>query len=374
VEIHADEPLVNPERLHPHSSKVVQISDWRKDLDDTEASIALKYLATRGEVEVLGGIGTLTPPEQRARAGRYIFDQLGFTNIPVGVGSSSPKVRGEDIQPYEFGGIPKDVPIPTESAAEVLDKLLRGAEDSSLTILMLAQFKDLHDYLASAQEARDLFRKKVKDIIIMGGVKTTESGEIMLNEKGFMVPDTSANYDFNMEAAEFVIDFLQENSISTTFLSRYAARAAGLLTHTAVDAIAKTGHPLGLEIEDGYRRGMEDLWRRVKLDIKDPGRGLPERCDEQWFSDSFCFGEPINENEPIYPQVKQVLAYDELAAIAASPKRFKVLFDPLEIAINHTKHRVIGVSKEKNGLKNPDAAKRFLEECLVTGLQESLQS
>src|SRR5579859_719518 len=87
------EPVAHPEVLHMRPSKVVQISDWRKDLDDTEASIALKYLSTRGEVDLLGGVGTLTPPDQRARAGRYIFDQLGFTNVPVGVGSSSPKVR-----------------------------------------------------------------------------------------------------------------------------------------------------------------------------------------------------------------------------------------------------------------------------------------
>jgi inosine-uridine nucleoside N-ribohydrolase len=171
------------------------------------AAITLgSYLAKNHVFEMKGVVSTLTPAAKRAQLARYTLDAVGLKSVPVGVGSDLPTLAKEHIHPYEFRGLP-DQPMQCDAASKVFENTLKAANDLSLNFLVIAAFTDLSNYLKMSQEAQELFKRKVKKVVIMGGVAITEAGEAVLNKDRLIIPDTSANYQFDPEAASYAFKF-----------------------------------------------------------------------------------------------------------------------------------------------------------------------
>jgi inosine-uridine nucleoside N-ribohydrolase len=347
---------------------LVALTDIGRDPDDMIAMVLGSALSTNQQIDIKAVISTLTPAARRAQLARYTLDSVGLPDVPVAVGSDLPVLKEADVHPYEFRGLPEqrtDYP----NASELIKETLRSAKDASLTMLVIASFTDLSQYLTSSQEAQELLQKKVKRLVIMGGVKT-ENNQVVLNEKGFMTPDTSSNYEYDRDAASYALDFFQTAKIPMTFVSRYAAYAAQLSRET-FDEIAETEHPLGVWLKDMNQEAFASLWERANLPPDHPARGgLPARCDRNWFIHTFCGGEEIGQGQSVWEHIKTISVYDPIATLATSPSHVEEFFIPTEVVTNDTTHTIIGVSPQETGVKNPSALQAFMKKSLVTTLQK----
>ena len=82
------------------------------------------------------------------------------------------------------------------------------------------------------------------------------------------------------------------------------------------------------------RKSIEDLWRRA---CSPPGagrRGLPGRCNHQWFCDTFCegLGAERTGTDPIWDLIKSFNMYDSVALLAAVPVLRDQFFEPSYVA------------------------------------------
>jgi inosine-uridine nucleoside N-ribohydrolase len=348
--------------------KTLVFTDIGRDCDDMAALVLGSYLTKDHVLKIEGVVSTLTPAAKRAQLARYTLDTVGLVSVPVGVGSDLPSVAEEDIHLYEFRDLP-DQPMQSKRASTVLERTLRQAEDGSLNFLIIAAFTDLSNYLKSSGDARKLFKQKVKRVVIMGGVKITKEGEAALNEKGFMVPDTSANYQYDPDAASYAFDFFQTSKVPMTLVSRHAVYEAQLPRET-LDALARTGHPIGRWLRDMSQEAFTSLWERANLPVDNTKRSLPARCDRKWFLTTFCEGEPIQEGESVWRYIKKISVYDPIAMLACAPTYRERFFHPTTVVINDTYHLIIGLSAQQTGIKNAKDLQKFMTNSLIAALKE----
>jgi hypothetical protein len=119
-----------------------------------------------------------------------------------------------------------------------------------------------------------------------------------------MVPDTSANYQFDPDAASYALDFFQTSKVPMTLVSRHAVYEVPLSRET-LDELAKTEHPIGRWLQEKYEKSFESLWERVNLPIDNHKRALPARCDKNWYLSQFCEGKQIQGDKFDWPHIKK---------------------------------------------------------------------
>jgi len=357
------------EVLQDRPENTVVLTDIGRDSDDMMALVLGSRLVRDRTMDIKGVVSTLTPASRRAQLARYTLDMVGLSDVPVGVGSNIPSLGEDQVHPYEFRGLPYRTEQKV-TGSQIFERTLRQVGDHSLNFLVIASFTDLSLYLARTQDAQELFRKKVKNVIIMGGV-AVDDGQVIRNGKGFFIPDTSANYQFDPEAAASAFDFFQASNIPMTLVSRHAVNAAQLPRET-LDTLGETGHPVGQWLKNVSEEGFNSLWERSNLPADDPSRALPARCDRAWFITTFCGGEQVQPGDPIWPHIKSISVYDPIAMLAVSPSLSETFFAPTEVLTMGTQHRIIGVSPEQTGVKNPGELQSFIRNGLVRALQESL--
>lgn len=376
------------ERLPGGTERIIALTDIGRNADDMIA-FALAG-ALRDEVDLQGVITTLVPAQKRAQTVRYTLDNLGLQHVPASVGTDIPYSGSEKKdQQYQFTHLPPNQPEIQEKGTDVLDRLLRDADDKSLTILGIAGLTDLATYLTN-NENRDLFTRKVKKVVIMGGVGTKQNGELDVDEQtGYLKPDSSANYGYDSTAATDVFRVLQKSDIPMHLVSRHAA-AATSLPKALFDQMEQTGNPIGAWIKDAEQKGLASLFLRCRLPIRDPRRGeLPDRCDEAWFRSNFCSGNdtskitiPIEEGENyfnilddadfinnVWEKIGAIPPGDPLALIVCSPALVERFFTPTMYEVNGVRHMVYGVSKDQRGIKDAEGLKNFLSEKLLEALK-----
>lgn len=380
TQISSGDSHVNVQALSPSEARLFEqarticktlvLTDIGRDQDDMAALVVGSDLTrNHGVLKIEGVIATLTPAVKRTQLAGYTLKEVGLKSVPVGVGSDLPSLAKEDVHPYEFEGLPPDLPTQYDTASTVFERVLQDAKDSSLTSLNIAAFTDLSHYLDSSPRAQELFKRKVERAVIMGGVKT-ENGQVALNDKGFMVPDDSANYEFDRDAAAHAFDFFQTSKIPMTLVSRHAVYEVPLSRET-LDQLAATGRPIGIWLRENYKEGFKSFWDRLTLTTDNPKRALPARCNRDWFSSMFCEGKQIQGDRFDWQHIKKIYPYDAVAMLACPPSYRKRFFDPTTVVINDTHHDIIGLSREKRGIKKSQAQElqALLKNSLIAGLR-----
>ena len=119
------------------------------------------------------------------------------------------------------------------------------------------------------------------------------------------------------------------------------------------------------------------LWQKARAPAGDPARkGLPERCDREWFSRTFCGGADLTEVGPdmIWPHVKSLNFYDPLTLLAAVPACLKRFFKPVSKVWNGAEHIVIGTENDAGTgcIRDAVALRRFLLDSLKYSLAVSM--
>ena len=189
--------LIARKRLRQPPMKVLVIMDPGQDLDDEMFLVMLRALADRKLVECLGVVTTLAPSEMRAELARGTLRELGM-QVPVGAGSDG----GSKGDTAMMEGLEYMVEgrITEHSGMGLMRSVLEDALPNSITMVIVSSLKDMAELLQS-EEA--LCVKKLKEVVIMGGVQPCVPG-------GLLEPDSAHNNMFDVDSSKFVHEQCQQ--------------------------------------------------------------------------------------------------------------------------------------------------------------------
>jgi len=351
-------------------ARIISITDPGKDPDDENTMVVLGNFTLQGAVTLLATVANLAPEKIRAQLTRVTYDLLGMRKIDTGVGTNCTQhitFNPNDYQwqaPY-LRSAKNETNTKIEGGQKLLLKEFGKAKDKSITLLLISGMTDAAQFLFKNQS---LFLKKIKEVVIMGGVKR-DGGKILTNDYGLMEPDSAANNAFDMYSAEYLYETLQEKKVTMWILTREAAYAARF-PRSIYDEMAKTGHPVGIRLKEMQNTSIQNLWTRANMSVNSKLRELPPRCDKNWFCNTFCGGQckNLNGNDDIWKYIESFILYDPMTLIAAIPKYRNVYFTPVEIKVKGTVHYLIGLSKQVHGIKYPDALRGFIHSQIVEAL------
>jgi hypothetical protein len=174
-----------------------------------------------------------------------------------------------------------------------MSEVLEAADERSLTIVVVSSLKDVAGLL---QREEALFVRKVKEVVIQGGVKPFDEAE----PGALLEPDTAHNNEFDHEASAFFYRRCQELNVPLIIVSRFCAYQCQM-PRKIYDDMAATGSSIGKHLKDSQASSIEQLWKRANAEGV-ARTGLPPRCDRTWFCDTFCGGEGKERDgsEPIW--------------------------------------------------------------------------
>lgn len=342
-------------------TNIVIIGDFGKDLDDEHALVVAAGLQKAGYIKLLAVIGNLAPAEGRAAIAKGTLNNLGMSNVPVGVGLSvfeGIEYPYEDKVPYiDFDGL--------FNGSELMVEILTDAENKSITLVLQSGLSDASKLL---REHEDLFVEKIKSVVIMGGVQN-HCSNISLTGK-FLQPDDANNVTYNWSDGVWLYARLQELHVPMVIITRNAAYGCQI-PFVIYDDMEKTGNPVGVCLKGRQQPSLEHLWKAACAPENADIRGtLPPRCNREWFIDTFCDGnDPGQSVESIWSYTGCFNLYDPINLIAAIPEIRDKFFNWETVNVMGTSHIVIGVSPDNNGIKDEAGLREFMISMEVNGLR-----
>jgi hypothetical protein len=236
--------LASPARGVP---LVILDTDYRSDVDDVGALATLHAFEDLGWARILGVVATTTGPHVVA-AIDAVNTFYGRTNIPVGLIAEDSRFNttlgDDDYAPLladraRFPSERTNADAPESTA--LYRRLLNGAADQSVTIVVVGAQTAVHRLLRSgsrhggddiAQTGKELVRRKVRELVLMGGHFT---------DPGF----AEFNITLDVVAAQEIAGRWPSPIMYSGF-----ERGVGVLTGAALRDPA--GHPVALAYE-AYR-------------------------------------------------------------------------------------------------------------------------
>ena len=98
--------------------------------------------------------------------------------------------------------------------------------------------------------------------------------------------------------------------------------------------------------------------------------------DRAWFVNVFCGGEDpgIGGDEEVWDFTANYQQYDTLAVVAAVPRLREEFFDPIEVTIGDQEHEIIGLTSERNGIRDADELRDYVVGVECFALSEAVQA
>ena len=345
----SNELVMSRKDLHPadiesKGTPVVVFTDIGRDVDDELALVLLSALKRKHILNPVAVITTLSPERERAHLARGSLDALGMPDVPIGIGSRGGVAEG--VEPLDMYGADysRSSPCIFESGMELVQRALESVPPKSAVVLCIASMTDVADFM---KEHEDLFISKVKEVVVMGGVVSTESGDTL-------VPDSAYNNNCDISSARFVYKRCQELGTPTATLSRWAAYGCPI-PPSLLDEISKTEHMVATNIRSVSKLSIDQLWNKVILHPTDPRREkLPNRCDVSWFCRTFMSKGEISSSwtASVWTLVKKLNMYDPLAVLLCVPAYRNTHFEGKTKVVNGVSHIVVGTSERDTGIRN----------------------
>jgi inosine-uridine nucleoside N-ribohydrolase len=322
--------------LESASVPVLVLTDDGRDVDDIEA---LTYFAGAGNTEFAGIVTTHMIPDRRANIARAVMSNLGYDDVPIGVGSIFPLgkednrlvkyLREHTIEgkTYEGDGLIECFPDGPELIGDAID--IFGPD------LRIAGLAPLTDLAIAASHDPDTFRN-------LGGLHI--QGQAIVDEStGQLHPDPAAyNLAEDMAAAEYVFQF--QDQVPMTFVGKYSAYKVPL-SATDFETFAATGNPVGHYLKVHAEKGLECFAKRA-----------PEVFER-------VFKTPADRFESLTERSKP---YDAL--VAKSIVRPEGLIPQM---VGH--HTLYGMSPEHPGIQDPAYVYSDLMTTMLSALSRPLQ-
>ena len=354
---------LNPADVESQGTPVIVFTDIGRDVDDEMALVLLSALKRKRILNPIAVIATLSPQQDRAHLARGTLDAMGMPDVHVGVGGRGGVVDGVELEVYE-ADYSRYSPSIYESGMELVYRALESVPSKSAVILCIASLTDVATVI---KEHEDLFLSKVKEVVVMGGVLSIESGDTL-------VPDSAYNNNCDISSARFVYKRCQEVGIPTATLTRWAAYGCPI-PPTLLDEIAKTEHMVATNVRSVGKLSIDQLWNKVILSSDDPRREkLPDRCDVKWFCRTFMSKGEISKDwtNSVWTLVKKLNMYDPLAVLLCVPAYRTAHFDGKAKVVNGVSHLVVGTSERDTGIKNRVSLYTEYSSLFLYAFQESL--
>jgi hypothetical protein len=336
--------------------EVIIIGDFLKDLDDEHTLCLSAKLHRDGVIDLRCVIGNLEPAMLRARGAKGTLMKLGLGDIPVGVGM--PVFKGREY-PYEsqvpYISSTSDV---HENGYELLVRVLKSCRRRNVILVLQSGLTDACELL---RRQPILFKSKIRQVAIMGGIEINGQ-KARLSSEGRLVPNNANNNTFDMLSAERLYEMLQRERISMVITTRDAAYACQI-PFSAYDEMETTGNAVGLCLKGRQKPALQKLWEAACSPAGSDIRGtLPSDRNREWFVNVFCGGKKVDiaDGADIWPFVDSFNLYDPINFVAAIPSLRRKFFWPEKIMVDKTAHWVIGLSRERHGIKDIEALRRFL--------------
>ena len=364
-----DDPLdfshkhLAPVNVESHGTPVIVFTDIGRDVDDELALALLSALKRKHILNPIAVITTLSPQRDRAHLARGSMDAMGMADVPVGIGGAGGVARGVELEIY---GAYYSRPSQSiyESGMELMYKALESVPPKSALLLCIASLSDAASFIKDYEE---MFTCKVKEVVLMGGVVSTELGETL-------TPDSAYNNNCDISSARFVYKKCQELGVSTATLSRWAAYGCPC-SPSLLDELAITEHCVAANIRSVSKLSIDQLWNKVVLHPSDPRREkVPKRCDISWFCRTFLGKGEISKDwtVSVWPLVKKLNLYGPLAVLLCVPAYRVAHFEWKTKVVNGLPHIVVGVSERDTGIKNRVALYTEYSSLFFYAFQESL--
>lgn len=194
----------SPEVPGAGAVRLIYDTDFGLDVDDVGALALIHKLADAGEAALLGVVSNVRDPYAPA-AIDVINTYYGRPDVPVGL-TTSPYYA--ESYPYWRSNPPRYIKTlaerfphdtPTDAgevpgAVDLYRKLLAGQPDGSVTVVSVGFMQNLTGLMASGPDAYStlggdaLIRRKVKELVIMGGHYPSSTKDIYLTGGREMSP------------------------------------------------------------------------------------------------------------------------------------------------------------------------------------------
>lgn len=401
---------------HHHRTQIIMLTNprWDNRADEIMACLMLRVLYNLSLINCLGIIVAPAPPppapseptapegavpkEEGEAAGRHgprkstllppkmdrgtIEDQageiaetlklLGLPQIPVRVSSCGCGV-GDGHAPVMAAAHACDDDEDSDDGADIssLVEMYRTAPPSGVTLVVTASVTEA---AAFARKHPTVFREKTQRVVLMSGaliaaeqIKSEDGGEPEFTGRQVLAPDPAAqNNRLDMQAANELFTLAQELSVPLIILSRHLAHACSV-PRQMFDALETHGGALGKKLAQVERESIQELWRCACAAPGEERRGLPLRCDRQWFVSMFCPHGPPTDDGNVWPAVESFSIYNPLALCAALPLVVERFLQATQLTVRSATHHVVGLSKEMPGVEKPDDVRALVYQCLFKG-------
>eukprot|EP00985_Skeletonema_marinoi_P023994 scaffold16348_cov126-Skeletonema_marinoi.AAC.1 len=275
-------------------------------------------------------------------------------------------------------------------ATEAFLELYESAPPIGVTLVLTSTFSSVWPFAESHPE---LFRDKTVRVVHTGGAliwpapkgwsklpfshgtkseedneKGEEGGE--LTEEKILVPDPgSQNHRLDLDSANKFYRRVQALSVPMVILSRHVAMEC-CIPINFFDALGSHGGEVGQRIYKNERESLEKLWRCSSAPSGSAARGnLPDRCDINWFSDTFCAGTEVTKEEDVWTSVESVNIYSPLALLAALPgETLRSYFRTMPFPVRSATHHVVGLTEEvpNQNVRNPSELRSLIVQSLLS--------
>lgn len=347
------------------------VGEFGTDVDEAAAVILACNLVRQHKMELLSFVGNHVHALQRARNAKLILTALGLGDVPVGRGE-----RGFGSTSQECENDPRFLSnsLKIELGREVLNRTLQNAvgnDDDSGKSVVLTLNSGFTDAVWLWLDDPSLFLRKVKRVVIMGGVEM-DGDYPKLTKEGYFMPSIgkggAANNNFDQGSTRHLYHLVQEHCIPTIITTRFAAYGC-TVPFEIFNEMSQTGNPIGAHLATVQKDRFRELWGKANAPEGHPNRGdLPARCDRDWFITTFCGGTDPGNND-IADYIVEVAWYDPINLLAGIDELREQFFNPHTIMVNDTPHQVIGLTAANNGIRNATALRDFMQSNILGALR-----
>jgi inosine-uridine nucleoside N-ribohydrolase len=291
--------------------------------------------------------------EENAAEISKMLKMLGLGHIPVLIAET---YREEDGK---------------KSGADLLLELYKKVSPAGVSLVINGA---LGEAAAFAEKHSTEFQQKTQCVIHMGGAfpATATGPDGKPTGEVTLTPDEAAqNNKADMSAAHRFVAKACELLVPLVIVSRHAAGAVQV-PRAMFDTLGKEGGAVGQKLKDCQAMCIRRLWNAINAPVDQPHlrRGLPPRCDQQWFMDTFCEGQKVDlakGDEGVWDAVRGLNCYTLLAMLMALPPIVNRYIKGTPTTVRATVHNNIGVTKEEHGIKDDVAIRELIFQCLFSG-------
>ncbi|KAL7538375.1 hypothetical protein ACHAXR_010346 [Thalassiosira sp. AJA248-18] len=348
--------------FEPDSSKthVLVCADIGHRASDEYMLSVAASLQQMGTLKLMSFIAVSPPQVIRADIARGALDSLLLANVPVaynGVVSTAPSGKSASAATFnaDYG---KPSPHVSNTGMELITRALFQAPEKSLVIMCTAYLGDVSEAINTD---RDLFARKVKQLVVIGSVKP-------VRRRSFIEPEEEDD-----AFAKNVYRSCQDLKIPTVTLFKGISQGFPFPS-AQVDDLASTNHMVSTKTQRSEEMQMNGIWELIKQ-LKQEARSYrtPKSLDVKSFYKYSLGGKNPNISQHnIWQSIKSINLELVLGLLCCIPVYQDAHFRWETHQVKGVEHKVCRHSNAASGIIKPEALSNEIHMLIGFALRTSL--